>query len=105
MVNGDLAFWAIFVFLWFNGLNNLENITFKGQVGLWDTISYYAILGVCDTSKFTLETWNSFASIFPETSINKSIIMGKSQANLDAVPDSIKTALLNKGYTLSFNAN
>ena len=104
-VNDGQTFWVGVAWRWFKGLNNLEDITFKGELGSWDTLSYYLILTACDTSKFTLETWNSFASIFPETTTNKTIYMGKSQANLDAVPDSIKTALINKGYTLTFAAS
>jgi surface protein len=103
-VNDGQSFWLGAAWRWFYGLNNLEDITFKGKIGSWDTLSSYLILSACDTSKFTLGTWNSFASIFPETTTNKTIYMGKSQANLDAVPDSIKTALINKGYTLSFIA-
>ena len=99
------AFWIDTAWIWFSGSDNLENITFKGQIGLWDTLSYYDILRNCDTSKFTLETWESFASIFPETSTNKTLCMGKTQANLDAVPNSVKTALINKGYTLKFVTN
>lgn len=102
-VNDEELFWVNSAWRWFRGLNNLEDISFKGQVGLWDTLSSYKILVACDTSKFTSETWESFVSIFPETSTNKTIYMGKSQANLDAVPDSIKTALINKGYTLGFS--
>lgn len=102
-VDDGQPFWVNVAWKWFRGLNNLEDISFKGQVGLWDTLSSYQILVACDTSKFTSETWESFVSIFPETSTNKTIYMGKSQANLDAVPDSIKTALINKGYTLGFS--
>ena len=102
-VKDEQVFWVETAWRWFKGLNNLENITFKGELGSWDTLSSYRILVACDTSKFTLETWESFVSIFPETSTNKTIYMGKSQANLDAVPDSIKTALINKGYTLGFS--
>ena len=102
-VNDEQVFWVNAAWRWFKGLNNLENIAFKGELGLWDTLSSYQILVACDTSKFTSETWESFVSIFPETSTNKTIYMGKSQANLDAVPDSIKTALINKGYTLGFS--
>jgi surface protein len=104
-VNIAQEYWVGIAWKWFKGLNNLEDITFKGQIGLWDTLSYYPMLNGCDTSKFTLETWESFVSIFPETPTPKSIGMGKSQANLDAVPYSIKTALINKGYTLTFVAN
>ena len=96
------VFWTETAWKWFSGLNNLENITFKGQIGVWDTLSDYMIFYNCDTSKLTLETWEAFASVFPETSTNKNIRMGRTQAILDAVPDSVKTTLLNKGYTLTF---
>lgn len=103
-VDDSQPFWVGAFWCWFMNTSNIENITFTGQLGVWDTLSTYDMFKKCDTSKLTLETWNSFVNIFPEVSSDKIITMGKSQANLDAVPDSVKTALMNKGYSLSFQA-
>ena len=96
------GYWILAGWAWFNGLTNLVDITFTGQLELYDTMSTYMIFRGCDTTKFTYATWNTFVSIFPTTSTSKSIVMGSTQAILDAVPDEIKLALTQKGYTLTF---
>ena len=94
--------WTSVAWHWFNGLTNLVDITFTGQLELYDTLTTYKIFKGCDTTKFTDATWRTFVSIFPTTSTSKTIVMGYSQAILDAVPDEIKLALTQKGYTLTF---
>ena len=101
ITNGN-DYWILAGWGWFDGLTNLVDITFTGQLELYDTLSIYPIFIGCDTTKFTYATWNTFVSILPTTSTSKSIVMGKSQAILDAVPDEIKLALTQKGYTLTF---
>ena len=103
-IDDDATYWVLSGWSWFKDLTNLVDITFTGQVELYDTMSTYRILRGCDTTKFTNATWNTFVSIFPTTSTSKSIVLGKSQAILDAVPDEIKLALTQKGYTLTFLA-
>ena len=103
-VNGNDAYWMLSAWQWFRDLTNLVDITFTGQLELYDTMSTYYILRGCDTTKFTDATWRTFVSIFPTTSTSKTIVMGSSQAVLDDVPDEIKLALTQKGYTLGFEA-
>ena len=103
-VNDSQEYWMTSSWQWFNGLTNLVDITFTGQLELYDTMSTYKIFKGCDTRKFTNATWNTFVSIFPTTPTSKSIVMGSTQAILDAVPDEIKLALTEKGYTLTFMA-
>ena len=95
-------YWILSSWGWFRGLTNLVDITFTGQVELYDTMTTYYIFRGCDTTKFTYATWNTFVSIFPTTSTSKSITLGGTQSILDAVPDEIKLALTQKGYTLTF---
>ena len=103
-VDDSQDYWKSLAWQWFRNLTNLVDITFTGQLELYDTMLDYRILQGCDTTKFTTATWNTFVSIFPTTSTSKSIVMGSTQAILDAVPDDIKLALTEKGYTLTFEA-
>lgn len=96
-------FWIEIAWRWFKNLDNLTDITFTGKVKLYDTMGWYIILNGCNTSNFTLATWESFASIFPETPDSKTIVMGRTQANLDAVPNTVKETLINKGYNLTYS--
>ena len=103
-VDDNQNYWMMSSWQWFYRLTNLVDITFTGQLELYDTMSTYHIFRGCDTTKFTTATWNTFVSIFPTTPTSKSIVMGSTQAILDAVPDEIKLALTEKGYTLTFMA-
>lgn len=97
-LNND--YWISMGWRWFRGLNNLQEIGFKGEVYSADNFRDYRILNGCNTKNFTADTWQSFVDIFPDnssTSITKRISVG---TNIAYIPETYANMLTNKGYTL-----
>ena len=95
-------YWIGAAWRMFGGCNSLTDVTFTGTIHIFDELDNYQIFMYCDTSKFTRATWESFVTCCPTVTTTKSLYLGINQANLDVIPDDIKEALVNKGYTLVY---
>ena len=97
-INND--YWISQGWRWFIGLNNLQEIGFKGEVYSADDFRDYRILRGCKTQNFTADTWQSFVDIFPDnssTGITKRVCVG---TNIAHIPETYANLLTSKGYTL-----
>ena len=97
-INSD--YWITMGWRWFQNLNNLQEIGFKGEVYSADNFTDYRILRGCKTQNFTASTWQSFVDIFPDnssTGIAKKVCVG---TNIAYIPETYANLLTSKGYTL-----